>query len=414
VAVGPSSLTVAWQTESPTRAWVAAGPPEWGPVLWWQEKEPRLRHRLTLAGLSFSTPYRIWVTTIAGDGERAQASVDATTAGPPAAPEATAGEGAVRADGQPFFPIMSFGGCPETYETSLAAGVNLFVRNPCGGLQAQLDALAGRALSAASAEDGPGQGPGLIGSFYPDEADAHGLSGATLPPPPPGSRGLRFLTLSNHFYSGAAPLAAGRGMYPGLVARADVVGFDLYPLQEWCRPDRLADVYLAQRELVQLARGKPTFQWIEAAGMRCPGGKTAVTPETVRAEAWLAVVGGARGLGFFPPGAWTGEVGAALAEVTRAIRYLAPALLSPLAPTAVDPPSGPVKAGAWHRQGALYVVAVNASRLSRRVTIDVPGLAGRALAVLGEGRSVISSGDTFLDNFGPLATHLYVAAPFGS
>ena len=203
-------------------------------------------------------------------------------------------------------------------------------------------------------------------------------------------------------------------MVAGVVALADVVGFDLYPLQEWCRPDRLADVYLAQRELVQLAGGKPTFQWIEAAGMRCPGGRTAVTPETVRAEAWLAVAGGARGLGFFPPGAWTGEVGAALAEVTWAIRYLAPALLSPPAPVAVDPPSGPVWAGAWHRQGALYVVAVNASRLSRRARIDVPGLAGRPLAVLGEGRAVMPSGDTFLDDFGPLATHLYVAAPLGS
>ena len=81
-----------------------------------------------------------------------------------------------------------------------------------------------------------------------------------------------------------------------------MIGFDLYPLQSWCRPERLVDVYHSQRELVDLAQGKPTFQWIEAAGMTCPhGGATAVTPQTVRAESWLAIAGGAKGLGFFRP-----------------------------------------------------------------------------------------------------------------
>ncbi len=414
VSTGPSSLTVAWQTGSPTRAWLAVGPPDGGPVLWWREDRLARRHRATVDGLSSSTPYRVWVTAVSPDGERGQGSVVAATSGPPAAPVATVAEGAMRVDGQPFFPVMSFGGCPETYATSLAAGVNLFVRNPCGGLQAQLDALGGRALSAAAAEDSPGQGPGLVGFFYPDEADAHGLTGATLPPPPPGVGGLRFLTLSNHVYSGAAPLPGGRGMYPGLVEKADVVGLDLYPLQEWCRPERLGDVYLAQRELARLAGDKPTFQWIETAGMRCPEGRTAITPETARAEAWLAVAGGARGLGFFPPGAWTGEVGAALAQVTRAIRYLAPALLSSPSPVEVDPPSGPVRAAAWQRGGALYAVAVNGSFVPVRVTIRLPGLAGRPLAVLDEGREVVGSGDSFVEDFAPLAAHLYVAAPRGS
>ncbi|MGG7380231.1 hypothetical protein ACQ7B2_16255, partial [Escherichia coli] len=70
-------------------------------------------------------------------------------------------------------------------------------------------------------------------------------------------------TLTSHFASMAAPLPAGRGMYPGLIARADVVGFDLYPLQELCRPEFLPAVFDAQAELVPLAWPRPTFQWIE-------------------------------------------------------------------------------------------------------------------------------------------------------
>ena len=83
--------------------------------------------------------------------------------------------------------------------------------------------------------------------------------------------GLSFLTLTNHFYTGAAALPWGRGIYPPLIAKADVVGFDLYPLQEWCKPERMADVFYAQRELVNLAAGKPTFQWIEANDWKCHG-----------------------------------------------------------------------------------------------------------------------------------------------
>ena len=78
--------------------------------------------------------------------------------------------------------------------------------------------------------------------------------------PPPS--GISLLTLSNHFYSGAAALPWGRGIYPSLIAKADVVGFDLYPLQEWCKPDRMGDVYWAQRQLAQDAHhcphGRPT------------------------------------------------------------------------------------------------------------------------------------------------------------
>jgi hypothetical protein len=220
--------------------------------------------------------------------------------------------------------------------------------------------------------------------------------------------GVRFLTLTNHFYSGAAPLAQGRGIYPGLVAKADMVGFDLYPLQNWCRPERLVDVYFSQRELVELAKGKPTFQWIEAAGMTCPhDGPTAVTPETLRAESWLAIAGGAKGLGFFPPAAWTGDVGEAIAEVTQTVRELRPALTAPEVAAHVAPADGLVKAGARKHAGRLTIIVANAGYQPAEATISVPGLGGRPLSVVGTGRRVEPEGDTFRERFPPLAARVY-------
>ncbi len=197
-------------------------------------------------------------------------------------------------------------------------------------------------------------------------------------------------------------------MYPGLIAKSDVVGFDLYPLQEWCRPDRMVDVWSAQQELVALAPQKATFQWIEAADWRCPGGKTAVTPATVKAESWLAIAGGANGLGFFPA-TWTPTIGRAIAEVSRDVAKLGPALLSPGTPVFVDHPH--VRAGARTYEGAQYVVAVNAGFTATQATIRIPWLGQASLAVLDEGRRVTSLEGSFTDTFGPLGVHVYVVEP---
>jgi hypothetical protein len=404
--VSPFSVKVAWETRSPTAALLAAGPPGGPPTLWRREAHPATHHSISLSGLSFSTPYRIRVTAAEAD-----AAIDMTTAPAPANPRAVVRGGVLWVDGSPFFPLMVFEQCPDTYSTSLQAGITLFAGNRCGGLPESRPALLGKALLAASADDHATGARGTVGTFFPDEADGHHLTGATLPVPPPGGAGIRFLTLTNHFYSGSAALPRGRTIYPGLVAKADVVGFDLYPLQGWCRPDRLADVFWSQHELAQLAYGRPTFQWIEAAGMRCPDGPTAVTPATTRGESFLAIAGGARGLGYFPAAAWTGDVGAAISGVSRAVRYLGPGLLGPAVPATTGQGSGPVLVGARAFNGAMYVVAVNPSYLPAHATVTVRGLGGRALTVFDETRTVASSGDTFEDDFAPLAAHVYVAAP---
>ena len=395
VAVGPLSAIVKWTGPNPP-ALVAYGLPDLGPTMW----APVTGARATLTGLRFSTAYRVW----AGD-----ATLDLTTAPPPASPVAAIGGGAILLDGQPFFPLLVLAQCPTDYESSLAAGMTLYVENPCGGIAAQTSALAGRALSLTGAAEAGTGGPGVIGWYYPDEADLKGATGGTLPqfPSLAATGRLRVLTLTNHFYSRTAALPAGRGVYPGLIAKSDLVGFDLYPLQEFCSAAWLPDVAGAQRELVRLARGRPTFQWIEASTWKCHALALRVTPATVRAESWLAVAGGARGLGFFPAG-WDRAVTPAVATVSKEAAAIGAALVAPDAPVSA---TAPVVVTARIVNGALYVIAVNPARTAARATIRAPGLAGRSAAVLGEGRTVASSGDSFDDAFAPLAVHLYVVPP---
>jgi hypothetical protein len=395
VSVGALSATVEWSgADSPAR--VAYGLPDLGPTMW----APLSGRRATLTGLRFSTAYRVW----AGD-----ATLDLTTAPPPASPAAAVGGGAILLDGQPFFPLLVLAQCPVEYPTSLAAGITLYAENPCGGIAEQSAALDGRAFSLTAAGEAGIGGPGVIGWYYPDEADLKGLTGATLPqfPTLEATARLRVLTITNHFYSTAAPLAQGKGIYPGLIEQADVVGFDLYPLQEFCDFARLPTVAAAQRELVQLAGGRPTFQWIEAQSWKCRSPAVRVTPATVLAESWLSIAGGARGIGFFPAG-WDPDVTPAIAAVAKEVAALGAALTGADAPASATPP---VVAAARTVNGALYVIAVNPTRRAVRATLQVPGLEGRPAPVLGEGRSVATGGNSINDEFPPLGVHLYVVAP---
>ena len=111
-------------------------------------------------------------------------------------------------------------------------------------------------------------GRGLVGWNYPDEPEGYGLPASALPdlPPAASSGRLRFLTSTYHFYRNAAPLAPGRGheIYAPYWAKADAIGFDLYPLEKLCSHRLyLRDGYEAQRQLTQEVAGKPTYQWIE-------------------------------------------------------------------------------------------------------------------------------------------------------
>jgi hypothetical protein len=71
-----------------------------------------------------------------------------------------------------------------------------------------------------------------------------------------------------------------------------------------------------------------------------------------------------------------------------------------------------VKAGAREHNGAVYVIAVNASRGASTATINVPALGDRVLRSLDGQQTLTANGGSFTDSFAPLEVRVYVAAPF--
>jgi hypothetical protein len=416
VALSPSSARITWRTNVPTPTQAAFGLD--APTIWTEPPgQSLIEHERVLSGLDFSTTYRVYLHAV-DEWNRAQtASLTLTTGPMPSETLARTSGDRILVDDQPLFPRAVWGQCSDAFGSNIDDGINLFMGDACDEDRQLPARLGGRAFSIVDAGSSNADGRGVIGWYYRDEWDAFLESTiepadlqASIPAPRPGR--ISFLTLTNHFYSRAEPLPQGKGMYPVLLSIADVVGFDLYPLQVWCRP-AFGDVFDAQRELHNLSGGKPTFQWIEVAQMEQPCKAQAVldpTPATVRAETWLAIAGGADAIGYFP-NHWARPIGDEIARTNRQIKALTPALLAPVVTAGSD--TDAVRVSAHALNGALYVIVVNTTETTAQAKISVDGIAGRSLTVLGDGAVVGADAAGFSDTLSPLAARVYIVPPQG-
>jgi len=418
VSVTSSGARITWKTNVPAQAQTAFGLD--APTIWTQPSGDSLvEHESLLAGLEFGTTYQVYLHAIDEWNRATTTTVTITTQGMPDRSVASTNGSQIVVDNRPFFATAVWGQCSDGFNSNINDGINLFMGDGCSNEESSLPKrLDGRAYSIVNAENaGTADGRGLLGWYYPDEWDAF-LQGTvtrkdlekSIAPPQTGR--ISFLTLTNHFYSLATPLPEGKGMYPTLMSITDVVGFDLYPLQVWCRP-AFGDVMDAQRELGSTSGGKPTFQWIEVAPMehKCNEHKQLdPTPETVRAETWLAVAGGASAVGYFP-NQWSGTIGTEIARTNREIKSMSQALLAPVGAATSD--ASAVRVSTRTLNGATYVIAINTSSTALQAKITVEGIAGRSVVVVGGGQVVGADDTGFADNFGPLAAQVYIIPPAG-
>jgi len=416
-ALTSSSAQVTWRTNVPTLEQTAFGldaPTVWTPP----SSAVVIDHVSTITGLEFSTTYTAYLHAV-DEWNRAQTATLTFTTGPmlDQSNARTIGN-SIFVDDRPFFPTAVWQQCSDMFGSNLDDGINLFMGDGCKDDTELPDRLGGRAYSIVDSEHASADGRGVIGWYFPDEWDAYLRNNVTradlakdIPSARPGR--ISFLTLTNHFYSRAEPLPQGKGMYPVLFTIPDVLGFDLYPLQVWCRP-AFSDVFDAQQELHSASGGKPTFQWIEVAPMEQPCHKNLSldpTPASVRAEAWLSIAGGADAIGYFP-NHWSDPIGVQITRTNREIKALTQALLGPSVDAGSD--NSAVRVSARSLNGALYVIAVNTSSAPVQAQISVNGIAGRSATVLGgDGPAVGADDKGFSDTFGPLDARVYVIPPAG-
>jgi hypothetical protein len=238
-----------------------------------------------------------------------------------------------------------------------------------------------------------------------------------------------FMTLTGHFHPHFQKWTEDqrRELYPQYLRATDVVGYDIYPIYGWNKPEWIHLVHDATRLLVEQAGPRPVYAWIETSkGGQWTGPlerQKDVRPEHIRAEVWMSICGGATAIGYFthvwkPSYRQFGvpeENRRALRAINDRITRLAPAILGdpPKRPVKIEPETeGDAKLAVLAREhaGAIYVFAVNYDeRLVRtEATISVEGLpSGADVAVLDEARTLRSEPGAFRDTFEPLAVHVY-------
>jgi hypothetical protein len=322
----------------------------------------------------------------------------------------------VLVDGKPFFPLMLLNQCSDgDVSRARTLGINLLLNDACPSLapQRQLEMAGGKPLLALAIRGQHVSGTGLVGWAYPDEPENNNWTPDALRKAvtdPTGDGLISFLTTGSGFYRAQR---ADVSTYAQFAQLANVAGFDLYPLGH-CQRD-LSVIFDAQKRFIELAGKRPTFQWIETGPIKptyCGGFQ--MTATQLKAEFWLAIAGGARGIGFFTH-TWTPNENAfdvtqqlqhAMQGLTQRASDLAPGLLGRTVLSGSN--SSAIKIIARTAGDRTYVFAVNAQTGFVKVQFNVPALSDGTLAVYGERRSVKVTNHRFIDDFSPLAVHAYV------
>jgi hypothetical protein len=344
-----------------------------------------------------------------------------------AAHELTAGASierqVIHIQGTPFFPVMLIDQCtPDAIAHADRLGINTILNEHCEGVSpnSQLTMIQSKSLAILPINGRSVRGGALLGFTFPDEPENNGWTPSSLKRAHPYASGtadglLSFITTSGGFFQ--APYRDTRvatSEYGVFGRMADVAGFDLYPLGH-CQSD-LTAVYQAQRDFIQLTGGMPTFQWIETGPIKptyCGGFK--MTAAELNAEVWLAIVGGARGIGYFTH-TWSPDHKAfdvtptlqnAMKSTSSELAAVGPGLLGRTVSSGVNNSAIKVVARAGG-DNIDYVFAVNTQRVPITAQVDVPRLDDGALKVFREKRAVIVGNHQFVDTFQALAVHVYV------
>lgn len=353
--------------------------------------------------------------------------------GPPATPE--------------FFPIAVWLQPPARARAYRDAGINLYVGLWRGPTDAQLAALREADMPVICEQNDVGlahrDDPIIVGWMHgdePDNAQPLGRGRGYGPPIPPAQIVADYERLRQRDPTRPVLLNLGQGVawddwhgrgvrsrhpedYPEYVQGADIVSFDIYPVTH-DRPAVSSNLWYVARGVERLVAWtggrKPVWSCIECTRISHPTARP--TPHQVRAEVWMALIHGARGLIYFVH-EWKPrfnesallddpEMLAAVTRINRQIHELAPVLNAPAVPDLarvhVAHADAPVAFTARRHDGAVYIFAVAMRDRPARARFELADQRGAArVRVLGEDREWTARDGVFEDDFTGYAVHLY-------
>ena len=222
--------------------------------------------------------------------------------------------------------------------------------------------------------------------------------------------------------------------YADYVRGGDIISFDIYPA--------VHDNHAVAGKLWYVARGVERLRgwagsdrivWNCIECTRISNAKVKPTPQQVKAEVWMSIIHGSRGLIYFCHQFQPRFVEAALlvdeemahavGAINREVQGLAAVINSPslakavtvtVSPPAVSPEmaqllgSQGIAVAARKHQGATYLFAVRMENSDAKGRFQMKGISGEAtVRVIGEGRTIPMYDGRFDDDFTPHAVHLY-------
>jgi hypothetical protein len=349
---------------------------------------------------------------------------------------------AKRAD---YFPIAVWLQAPKNAAKYKAAGINLYVGLWKGPTDRQLAELAKAGMPVICHQNAVGlcsrHRKVIVGWMHgdePDNAQSRGQGKGYGPPIPPARVVADYKRIRADDATRPVLLNLGQGVawdgwhgrgvrtnhpedYPRYVQGCDIASFDIYPAVH-SHPQVAGKLWFVARGVKRLSRwaGPRRIVWNCIECTRISNVKVKPTPAQVRAEVWMSIIHGSRGLIYFvhqfkPKSIEAGlladrEMLAAVTAINRQVRELAAVINGPPVadPAKVTPTEDTTIASMTRRHDrATYVFGVNMRGVQGMGVFRVPGVAGGTAVVLGEGRRIPAPAGRFSDKFGPYDVHLY-------
>ncbi len=346
-----------------------------------------------------------------------------------------------------FFPIAVWLQAPTNAPAYRAAGINTFVGLWKGPTDTQLSELnkAGMLVVCDQnqiALNHPARS-NILAWMHRDEPDNATTWGARLgfgKPVPVENVAAKYRRMKSADATRPVLLNLGQGVawdnwygrgarnhhpedYPHYLEACDIASFDIYPVGH-TSPEIAGNLWYVPLGVEQLRRWtrdeKPVWNCIETTRGDDP--RFRPTPHEVRAEVWMSLIHGSRGIIYFAhqfkptfieaalladP-----EMLAAVTKLNQQIISLAPVLNSPTITNAVTIQStnaaAPIATMVKQTGGFTYIFAVAMRPLDTRAEFSLKQFSGsETVEVLDENRIVTAKDGKFTDSFGPWDVHLY-------
>lgn len=343
-----------------------------------------------------------------------------------------------------FFPIAVWVQSPANGERYRAAGINTFVGLWQGPTDAQLDALKAAGMKVVCAQNEVGlrrkEDPTILAWMHDDEPDnaQPRRGGGYGPPVAPEKVVAEYQRMKRADPTRPVLLNLGQGVawneyigrgvrrghaedYPEYLKGCDIASFDIYPAVH-DNPQVAGNLWYVAQGVSRL-RGwaEPKQQvWNCIEASRIDNAKTKPTAAQIKAEVWMSIIHGSKGLIYFvhqfkprfveasllqDP-----ELLAAVTAINARVSALAPVINAPAPaqlPKVTADPEAPIAVTTRRVMGETYVFAVGMRGKPTDAKISIPGARSGKAEVLDESRAVTVQDGELKDHFEPYEVHLY-------